>query len=105
MCLLLLHIGIKKKSKTFEGNISLLAMNNFIDNFQFKNVGHNIIAALEIYCYIALKFIASFIAPLIFFWIFSEIDRPLNFNETFVNSSVLKFNVVSINDARFLLKS
>ena len=33
------------------------------------------------------------------FWIFSEIDRPLNFNDTFVSSSV--FDVVSINDARF----
>ena len=32
-------------------------------------------------------------------WIFSEIDRPLDFNETFVNSSV--HNVVSINDTRF----
>ena len=36
-------------------------------------------------------------------WIFSEIDRPLDFNETFINSSVL--NVVSINDIRFLPKS
>ena len=36
-------------------------------------------------------------------WIFSEIDRPLDFNETFVNSSVL--NVVSINDTNFLRKS
>ena len=36
-------------------------------------------------------------------WIFSEIDRPLDFNETFVNSSVL--NVVSINGTRFLRKS
>ena len=35
--------------------------------------------------------------------IFSKIDRPLDFNETFVNSSVL--NVVSINDTRFLRKS
>ena len=35
--------------------------------------------------------------------IFYEIDRPLDFNETFVNSSVL--NVVSINDTRFLRKS
>ena len=37
------------------------------------------------------------------FWmeirIFSEIDRALYFNETFVSSSVL--NVVSINDTRF----
>ena len=34
---------------------------------------------------------------------FFEIDRPLDFNETFVNSSVL--NVVSINDTRVLRKS
>ena len=37
------------------------------------------------------------------FRIISEIDRPLDFNETFINSSVL--NVVSINDTRFLRKS
>ena len=35
--------------------------------------------------------------------IFSEIDRPLDFNETLVICSVL--NVVSLNNIRFLLKS
>ena len=35
---------------------------------------------------------------LLAYWIFSEIDWPLDFNETFVNSSV--FNVVLRNDTR-----
>ena len=36
-------------------------------------------------------------------WIFSEIYDPLDFNETLVNGSV--FNIVSINNIRFLRKS
>ena len=32
-------------------------------------------------------------------WIFSEIDGPLDFNETLVNGSIL--NTVSINNIRF----
>ena len=37
------------------------------------------------------------------FGIFSEIDRPLDLNKTFVNSSVL--NVVSMDNISFLRKS
>ena len=37
------------------------------------------------------------------YWIFSEIDEPLDFNETLINGSVL--NVVSMNNIRFLRKS
>ena len=37
------------------------------------------------------------------YWIFSEIDEPLDFNGTLVNGSVL--NVVSINNIRSLRKS
>ena len=36
-------------------------------------------------------------------WIFSEIDRPLDFNESYVNGIVL--NLVSLNNIRFLRKS
>ena len=36
-------------------------------------------------------------------WIFSEIDMPLDFNESSVNGIVL--NLVSLNNIRFLRKS
>ena len=44
-----------------------------------------------------------YVVPYMSYWIFSEIDMPLDFNETFVNSSLL--DVVSINDTHFLQKS
>ena len=38
-----------------------------------------------------------------YYWIFSEIDEPLDFNETLIDGSVL--NVVSVNNMSFLQKS